>query len=90
MKSTIIRLLLFFYLSSSYLSATHIHHDDLKSLNDCKVHLIVKNLNSADAPTTLFELLSCVGCFTNTLFNTHQFVQPISKGFNAQAPPYLS
>ena len=90
MKTMIIRLLLFFYLSSAYLSATHIHHDALESLDDCKVHLIVKNLNSADAPSTSFELLSCVGCFTYTLFSTHQFIQPIEKGFNAQAPPYFS
>jgi hypothetical protein len=86
----IIRLLLFFYLSSAYLSATHIHNNALESLDDCKVHLIVKNLNSADAPTGSFELLACMGCFTNILFNTQQFILPIGKGFNAQAPPYLS
>jgi hypothetical protein len=90
MKSITIRLLLFFYLSSTYLSATHIHHDALKSLDDCKVHLIVKNLNSADTPHNSFELISCINCFEEIYFNTHQFVQPITKGFDAQAPPHFS
>ena len=90
MKHMIVRLLLFFYLSSSYLSATHIHHDSLKSLNDCKVHLIVKNLNSADAPHYTLELESCLHCFYEISFNHSTFIETPHKGFNAHAPPYLS
>ena len=85
----IIRLLLFFYLTSAYLGATHIHQDALKSLNDCKVHFLVKNLNSGDTPHGLFELLGCLGCFEAIFFYTTHTVQALSKGFDAQAPPFL-
>jgi len=86
----VIKLLLFFYFTSTYLSATHTHHDALESLDDCKVHLIVKNLSSADTPNDSFELLGCVGCFESIAFYLYEFVQPIVKGFDAQAPPYFS
>ncbi len=85
----IIKLLFFFYLSSSYLGATHIHQDGLESLSDCKVHLLVKNLNSADAHDGLFTLFGCGACFESIAFYTHCFVQSLSKGFDAQAPPFF-
>jgi len=84
----IIRLLLFFYLTSSYLGAIHIHYDGLKSV-DCKVHILVKNLNSADMPDNSFELLSCESCFELIIFSIIDVVQLLSKGFDAQAPPYF-
>ncbi len=84
----IIRLLLFFYFTSAYLGATHIHHDALDSL-ECKVHVLVKNLNSGDTLDSSFELLLCEGCFESILFNHDYFVQPLIKGFDSQAPPYL-
>ena len=90
MKAIVVRLLLFFYLTSTYLGATHIHHDGLESLTDCKVHVMIKNLNSADMPDVPFELLGCVGCFESIVFYGNYFVQPLYKGFNAQAPPTLS
>ena len=87
MKTTIIRLLLFLYLTSSYLGATHFHHDALESV-DCKVHILVKNLNSGDTPTNTLELISCEGCFNAILFNESYFIFALNKGFNANAPPH--
>lgn len=87
----IIRCLLFFYLTSSYLSATHIHNDSLEHHADCKVCLVVKNLHSGDAPNLDSGCLTCVGnyeiivSFKNPLINTTIF-----KGFNATAPPLFS
>jgi hypothetical protein len=89
LKIILIRLLLFFYLSSAYLGATHIHHDGLKSV-DCKVHILVKNLNGGDAPDGSFELLVCKGCFDTISFHQHYFIQPLIKGFDAHAPPRFS
>jgi hypothetical protein len=86
MKLTLIRLLLFFYLSSAYLGATHIHHKAMESV-DCKVHILVKNLNSGDALDSSFELLGCGGCFKSIAFNLDYFIVPLIKGFDAQAPP---
>jgi hypothetical protein len=91
LKYIVARLLLFFYLSSAYLSATHIHHDNLvTSIDNCKVHFLVKNLNSADIPKLSFKLLVCLGCFEAIGFYTHEFFQPTLKGFDAQAPPFYS
>ena len=90
MQSIVIKLLLFVYLTSAYLSATHIHHKALESSSECKVHILVKNLNSADALDTSFELLMCEGCFESIVFYSNTFIQPLIKGFNAQAPPFFS
>lgn len=89
-RHIIIGLLVLFYLSSSYLSSTHIHSKTLESSNDCKVHILVKNLSSADTPDSSLEVLGCGVCFnimTPELIFLHQ---PLIKGFNAQAPPTLS
>ena len=90
MKYTIIRLLLFIYLASTYLGATHIHHKAFDSSTDCKVHFLIKNLNSADTTDSSFNILNCLVCFEYIPFNTNYFIQPIIKGFNSQAPPYFS
>ena len=86
-QQIIVKFLLFFYLTSSYLSATHVHHDALEQHNDCKVCIVVKNIDTADVPT--FDVL-----FFNTLLNEKtvllkKSLVPISlnKGFNATAPP---
>jgi len=89
LRFILIRLLLFLYLTSSYLGATHIHHKALESI-DCKVHILVKNLNSADTPDNSFEMLGCEVCFESIIFNHSYRVQPLIKGFDAQAPPFFS
>ena len=89
MKSTLIRLLIFFYLTSAYLGATHIHHDGLESV-DCKVHLLIKNLNNADTTDNSLDFFKCNNCFESISFYLNDFIQPIIKGFDAQAPPFFS
>jgi hypothetical protein len=76
-------------LTSSYLGATHIHYDDLQSI-DCKVHILVKNLNSTDTPNGSFELLECEVCFESIGFVNRYLIQALIKGFDAQAPPSIS
>jgi len=88
--SKFIHFLLFFYLFSSYLGATHVHNDSHASQDDCQVCLVVKNLHSADAPTT--EALSAL---KNTLTEETYYIQDIVlstlyKGFDAHAPPLFS
>ncbi len=89
LKQHIIRFLLFFYLFSSYLGATHIHHDALESHANCKVCVVVKNLHSGDMPEP--GILPAVW---NTVFEQIIFYETIlyftiAKGFNAQAPPFF-
>ena len=89
-KIVLIRCLLFFYLTSSYLSATHIHHDVLESQSDCKVCIVVKNLNSGDSPTIEFDGLVYDFIYEPIAFILLKSKKNILKGFNANAPPKLS
>jgi len=88
-KQHVIHFLLFFYLFSSYLGATHIHHDALVPHDNCKVCVVVKNLHSGDIPepgimSAIWDTVSEQITFYETvLFFT------VSKGFNAQAPPFF-
>jgi len=86
----LIRWLLFFYLTSSYLSATHIHKDALRSHADCKICIVVKNLHSADVPDDALALLPCDFCYEPILSEHHQNTIKLLKGFNANAPPKFS
>jgi hypothetical protein len=86
----IIRLLLFFYLTSSYLSAIHIHSSVQHSHPDCKVCILAKNLHGKDIIDTDITCLNCANYYELIKFN-QQLIIPIPlKGFNSQAPPKLS
>jgi len=88
-QTIMIRILLFFYLASSSLSATHIHHDGI-SHADCKVCPIVKNIDSADTPSLDITLVISL-YHDRDIFTTESvFVYTYLKGFHAQAPPVFS
>jgi hypothetical protein len=86
----VIRLLLFFYLTSSYLSAIHIHSSVQHSHPDCKVCILVKNLNSSDTPNSTTEIAECNNCYEFLSFQESIIGRILLKGFNSQAPPKLS
>ena len=90
MKQILIRFLLLFYLSSSFLSATHTHKEQLTVHDDCKVCIVVKNLNSGDVP--LFETLDFVELLPEQILLTPKQLQTtvVDKGFFSQAPPFFS
>lgn len=84
----VVRLLLFFYLSSSYLSATHIHNDAIETHGDCKVCIVVKNLHSGNFPNTQLDNLTCAYNYEPIVYKTQKTTRDILKGFNANAPPF--
>jgi len=85
-----VRILLFFYFFSTFVSATHIHHHAPQSHVDCKVCIVVKNLHSADVPSSYtFESEFPYYLTTLILQNTYYDSQ-IIKGYNAHAPPSFS
>ena len=90
MKQILIRFLLLFYLSSSFLSATHIHNDHIMAHDDCKVCIVVKNLNSGDVPS--FETLDFLVVLPEQILLTPEQLQAtvIDKGFFSHAPPLFS
>ncbi len=87
MKQILIRFLLLFYLSSSFLSATHIHKKPLTVHDDCKVCIVVKNLHSGDVPS--FEILDFVVLLPERILLTPKqfYSATIDKGFFSHAPP---
>jgi hypothetical protein len=89
-QKQLVRILLFFYLFSSFVSATHVHHDALESHADCKVCLVVKNLHNADIPSSYtFESELPYYLTVLALQNTYYDAQ-IIKGYYAHAPPSFS
>ena len=86
----IVRLILFLYLISTYLSATHIHKNSLEHNTDCKVCIIVKNLHSGDVPGVEINNVKTLDDYIKLIFNQQLITQIPLKGFNSQAPPILS
>ena len=90
MKQILIRFLLLFYISSSFLSATHVHDEHGHAHDDCEVCIVVKNLNSGDVPS--FEILDFMVLLPERILLTPKQVHStaINKGFFSHAPPLFS
>jgi len=86
-QTIIVRLLLFFYLSSSYLSATHTHKDTIETNSHCKICIIVKNINSGDLPNTQIDNLTYAYSYEPIIFKIQKTTKTILKGFHSNAPP---
>ena len=90
MNNIVIKALLLFYIFSSYIGATHFHTKPIKSFNDCKVHILIKNLNIGDVPVVDNIVSDCNRCEDYIIY-FHTFLALfIPKGFNSQAPPTIS
>ena len=71
------------------MSATHIHKTALLQHEDCKICIVVKNLNGNDVIISDVEL---------SLFHDYQYIvfrqqiveRQVVKGFDANAPPFFS
>jgi len=86
-KTYHIKIILFFYLFSAYVSATHIHHDTFGSHDNCKVCVVSNNLQSGDIVSTTPILREVDFNYeepyeVKTLLNLEVY-----KGFYSQAPP---
>ena len=89
-RMRIVKLLLFFYLFSSYHGAVHIHKDTLASHDDCKVCIVVKNLHSGDVPAAFVEPFVAWDTVLVVSLWHDAVVAPFDKGFDAHAPPRFS
>jgi len=86
MHKFLVKSLVLFYLLSSYLSATHTHHNTSDTQEKCQVCIFVKNFQSGDVVIPLVLLLIFSHYFT-LFFNTFIYRREVLKGFNSQAPP---
>ena len=86
----IMRMLILFYLLSSFLSATHIHYDNDAVNDECQICIVVNNFNSADIPET--HTLASITFTIRAIVNDeiHIFSTTIYRGFYSQAPPLFS
>ena len=89
LKKLLFRCLLFFYLSSSYLSATHFHNKSVNTNTDCKICILIENLNGGDIPRTQIDFVSNID-YAKISIKINEFHKTVLKGFNSNAPPKLS
>ena len=89
MKKIFIRFILFFYLTSSYLSAIHLHKTELVQHEDCKICIVVKNLNGNDVVLATIAL-SLSHDYQYIVFRQQIVEHQLVKGFDANAPPFFS
>ncbi len=87
MKRNYIFIILLFYITSSYLSATHIHKQAIQEHADCKVCIMAKNLHSGDIEVK--DNISILYIhYSNDIFFIQDIIyKTILKGFNSNAPP---
>jgi len=86
----IVRIVLFLYLTSSYLSATHTDNQALEEHGDCKVCIIINNLHSANIPILEFNNIVYNHYYQLIYFNKIDILNLQVKGFYSNAPPSLS
>jgi len=86
-----VRILLFFYLFSAFVSASHIHHDDTAHDEGCDVCIVVKNLHSGDI-TPSFTLDKIVTNYSTVIALVEQHYTQYTnlKYIHSQAPPLFS
>lgn len=89
-RQLFLKLLLFIYLSTSFLGAMHIHHDGEEHFDDCQICVIVATLFDVDVPTDFVEIVcsSCVYIFESFDFDVLSVIR--LKGFCSHAPPIFS
>lgn len=85
-----VRILLFFYLFSSFISASHIHHDADISHDNCSVCIVVKNLHSGDiAPSITLDKI--IPTYSTAVPLVEYYTQYTNLKYNySQAPPLFS
>ncbi len=86
-KYFLLKTLLLLFLGTSYLTATHIHHDDLDHEDGCEVCIVVKNFHSADIPHSDIDISLVEYTYDEIKLYHISPVTDICKGFYSTAPP---
>ncbi len=85
----ITHLLILFYLLGSFASATHIHKDATVH-TDCKICLLSDSMHGGDVVVQPMDTLVLPNYILTLYFLHLTHINPILKGFYAQAPPLFS
>jgi len=90
-KPIVLKILLLFYLASTFIGATHIHNQKKKHLDGCQICVIVKAFTDADLPKNGSIDIGCTLCnyLIIPLYSISLKVVNL-KGYFSHAPPLLS
>ena len=80
------KVLIFFYLVSTHLTATHIHHDHHEH-SDCKICHVAQNIDAADIDMTATQYIIVGINYLSSIYHDTYDVIELLKGYHAQAPP---
>ncbi len=80
-------MLLLLFLVTSYLTATHIHHDDKSHEDGCEVCIVIHNFHSADIPNSTINIPFIPYIYDEIKIYHSSPVTYINKGYYSTAPP---
>jgi len=84
------RLLIFFYLFATSVSAAHIHEDMHTVHSECKICMLTQSMDSGDVPDDT-QYVSNLSYYLPTFTTLHPEPTCIHlKGYYSQAPPLFS
>ncbi|MBT8349357.1 MAG: hypothetical protein HKP62_07935 [Sulfurovum sp.] len=83
----LIKILLLLFLSTSYLSASHIHHDDVDHEEGCEVCVVINNFHSGDIPHSTVEILSIGYSYDEISQYDNYQLGHLPLGYYSTAPP---
>ncbi len=86
-SNILFKIVIFLFLSTSYLSAIHIHHDSDKHKNKCEVCIVINNFLSADIPNNnIYSIVFEHNYFYEKILKESNIIY-INKGYFSTAPP---
>ncbi len=88
-KQIIIKLLLLFYLFTSYVNATHFHHEEV-DVDNCQICIVLKVFHSADLSSSDIHFIFPDLFYITSYFGKSSNVALCHKGYYATAPPSFS
>ena len=77
------------YFVATFLTASHIHHEQKAQHLDCKICTISHNLSVADTPNILSSLITLSPLAPPKQYNFQYISIETPKGYNSNAPPQI-
>ncbi len=86
-KHFLIKILILLFLGTSYLTASHIHHDDVDHDEGCEVCVVINNFHSGDIPHSTVEIPSVEYSYDEIAQYDNYPLKHLPLGYCSTAPP---
>jgi len=86
-KHFLIKILLLLFLGTSYLTATHIHFDELEHEEGCEVCVVINNFHGGDISHAKVEIPSLSCNYDEIVFCESYTFTHLPLGYYSTAPP---